>query len=139
MLYGRYQHNLDAKGRIFVPAKLREKLGETFMAAAVMDRCVCLYAMDEWDKLMAGLAEMPMTKARKLQRHLSANAADVTVDAQGRILLPKHLLSYAELTKETLVIGAGNRAELWNPAAFEAESDTMTPDEVEAEFMALGF
>ncbi len=139
MLYGRYQHNLDAKGRLFVPAKLRDKLGETFIAAAVMDRCVCLYSMTEWDKLMAGLNEMPMTKSRRLQRYLSANAVDVTVDAQGRILLPKHLLQYAELTKETLVIGAGNRAEIWNPTAFTAETDTMTPDEIEAEFTALGF
>ena len=80
MLYGRFTHNVDAKGRLFVPAKLREKLGEPFIAAAVMDRCVCLYAMDEWDKLLAGLAAMPMTKARHLERYLSANAADVTVD-----------------------------------------------------------
>lgn len=91
MLYGRYEHNIDAKGRIFVPAKLREKLGDAFIAAAVMDHCVCLYSMGEWDKLQEGLAQMPMTKARKLQRYLSANATDVQVDAQGRILLPRHL------------------------------------------------
>ena len=139
MLYGQYRHNLDAKGRLFVPAKLRDKLGDTFMAAAVMDRCVCLYSSDEWNKLMAGLKEMPMTKARRLQRYLSANAVDVTVDAQGRILLPKHLLEYAELTKETVVIGAGNRAEIWNLAAFADESESMTPEEIEAEFTALGF
>ena len=89
MLYGRYQHNIDAKGRIFVPAKLREKLGDAFIAAAVMDHCVCLYSMEEWDKLMEGLAASPMTQSRKLLRVLSANAQDVQVDAQGRILLPK--------------------------------------------------
>lgn len=139
MLYGQFYHNLDAKGRLSVPSKLREKLGETFIAAAVMDRCICLYSTDEWEKLMAGLGEMPMTKARRLQRYLSSNAVDVTVDAQGRILLPKHLLQYAELTKETVVIGAGNRAEIWNVTAFEEESARMTPDEIEAEFTALGF
>lgn len=139
MLYGRYEHNIDAKGRIFVPAKLREKLGETFIAAAVMDHCVCLYSMEEWDKLMEGLAAMPMTKARRLQRQLSANAADVQVDAQGRILLPKHLLAYAALVKEALVIGAGNRAEIWNPESYEQDSGFMTPEEVEEEFMELGF
>lgn len=77
MLYGRYEHNIDAKGRIFVPAKLREKLGDAFIAAAVMDHCICLYSLEEWDKLQEGLAQMPMTKARKLQRYLSANATDV--------------------------------------------------------------
>lgn len=139
MLYGRYQHNIDAKGRIFVPAKLREKLGDCFIAAAVMDHCISLYSMEEWDKLQQGLAEMPMTKARKLQRYLSANAADVQVDAQGRILLPKHLLEYAFLEKEALVVGAGNRAEIWNPASYEEDIGGMTSEEVESEFMELGF
>ena len=139
MLYGRYQHNIDAKGRLFVPAKLREKLGVVFIAAAVMDHCVCLYSMDEWEKLQAGLSEMPMTKARKLQRYLSANAVDVQVDSQGRILLPKHLIEYAALEKQALVIGAGNRAEIWNPAAYDDNVSNMTSEEVEAEFAELGF
>lgn len=139
MLYGRFEHNIDAKGRIFVPAKLREKLGDTFIAAAVMDACICLYSMEEWNKLLEKLNETPMTRARRLQRHLSSNAADVTVDAQGRILLPRHLLGYAALEKEALVIGAGNRAEIWNPANYEAAAALMTAEEVEAEFTALGF
>jgi MraZ protein len=139
MLYGRYEHNIDAKGRIFVPAKLREKLGDSFIAAAVMDHCISLYSMEEWDKLQQGLASMPFTKARKLQRYLSSNAADVQVDSQGRINLPKHLLSYAELQKEALVIGAGNRAEIWNPERYQSEIMQMTPEEVENEFIELGF
>ncbi len=139
VLYGRFEHNIDAKGRLFVPAKLREKLGMSFIAAAVMDHCVSLYSIEEWDKLQAGLAEMPLTKARKLQRYLSANAVDVQVDAHGRILLPKHLLEYANLEKAALVIGAGNRAEIWNPASYEESMESMTSEEVEAEFMELGF
>lgn len=138
MLYGRYQHNIDAKGRIFVPAKLREKLGDSFIAAAVMDRCVSLYSMEEWDKLLEGISGTPMTQARKLLRYLSANAADVQVDAQGRILLPKHLLAYASLEKEALVLGAGNRAEIWNPEQYEENVGDMTSEAVEAEFMKLG-
>ncbi len=139
MLYGKFQHNIDAKGRLFVPAKLRDKLGSLFIAAAVMDHCVCLYSMDEWNKLQEGLAQKPMTQARKLQRYLSANAVDVQVDAQGRILLPRHLLEYAGLEKEALVIGAGNRAEVWNPLAYEADVESMTSEEVEADFAELGF
>ena len=139
MLYGRYQHNIDAKGRIFVPAKLREKLGETFIAAAVMDHCVSLYSMEEWDKLIEGLSGTPMTQARKLLRYISTNAADVQVDAQGRILLPKHLLTYASLEKEALVVGAGKRAEIWNPVLYDEDVGEMTSEAVEAEFMKLGF
>ncbi len=139
MLNGRFEHTIDAKGRLFVPTKLREKLGSAFIAAAVMDHCVSLYSAEEWEKLQAGLAEMPLTKARKLQRYLSANAADVQIDAHGRILLPRHLLEYAGLEKDALVIGAGNRAEVWNPAAYEANMADMTSEEVEAEFAELGF
>ena len=131
MLYGRFQHNIDAKGRLFVPAKLRDKLGLSFIAAAVMDHCVSLYSEEEWEKLQSGLAEMPLTKARKLQRYLSANAVDVQVDSQGRILLPKHLLEYAGLVKEALVIGAGTRAEIWNPTMYEEAMAEMDDDEIE--------
>lgn len=139
MLYGRYQHNIDAKGRIFVPAKLREKLGDTFIAAAVLDPCVSLYSMEEWDKLLEGLMEAPMTQSRHLLRKLTANAVDVQIDAQGRILLPKHLLAYAGLEKEALVLGAGKRAEIWNPALYEEDAGAMTAADMEAEFMKLGF
>ena len=139
MLYGRYQHNVDAKGRLFVPAKLREKLGESFIAAVVLDRCICLYSVDEWDELLGGITALPMTQGRALLRQLTSNAEDVTPDAQGRILLPKHLLEYAGLEKEALVIGAGKRAEIWNPANYEETMATLTPETMEEEFMKLGF
>ncbi len=138
-MLGRYEHNLDAKGRIFVPAKLRAALGELFVAAAVMDQCICLYSAEEWEKLQDKLAEVPMSKARKLQRYLSANAAEVQVDSQGRILLPKHLLTHANLSKEALVIGAGPRAEIWNPGEYASAMGDITTEDIEAEFTALGF
>lgn len=139
MLCGRFEHTVDAKGRLSVPSKMRDKLGTEFMAAAVMDHCISLYSMEEWEKLMAGLAEMPLTKSRKLQRYLASNAVDVQVDSHGRILLPKHLLEYANLEKEATVIGAGNHAEVWSPAAYEESMAMMTAEEVEAEFAELGF
>ncbi len=139
MLYGRYEHNVDAKGRLFVPAKLREKLGESFIAAAVLDRCICLYSTDEWDKMLSGIAALPMTQGRALMRQLTSNAEDVSPDAQGRILLPKHLLEYAGLEKAALVIGAGNRAEIWHPPVYEEATQQLTPEMMEQEFMKLGF
>lgn len=139
MLYGRYQHNIDAKGRLFVPAKLREKLGESFIAAAVLDRCICLYSTDEWDELLGGIAALPMTQGRALMRQLTSNAEDVTPDAQGRILLPKHLLEYAGLEKAALVIGAGKRAEIWHPPLYEEATQQLTPEALEEEFIKLGF
>ena len=139
MLYGRYQHSVDAKGRLFVPAKLRDKLGSSFIAAVVLDRCICLYSTDEWDALLDGIASLPMTQGRTLLRQLTSNAEDVAPDAQGRILLPKHLLEYAGLEKEALVIGAGKRAEIWKPAVYEETMNKLTPESMEEEFMKLGF
>lgn len=139
MLFGRYEHNLDAKGRIFVPVKLRDKLGSSFIAATVLDSCVTLYSIEEWDKLIEKISQEPMTKARRLVRHLSANAQEVEVDAQGRILLPKHLIERAGLTKEATVIGAGNRAEIWDRKTFEELDKQMTDEVVESDFIELGF
>jgi len=136
---GRYSHNIDAKGRVFVPAKMREIFGESFVAAVVMEPCVCLYTLDGWNAMLEKLEELPMTKSRQLLRYLSSNAADVQVDSQGRILLPKHLIEHAKLEKEALIIGAGaNRAEIWNPALYEQTVGGMSDEDIAADFMALG-
>ena len=92
MLYGRFEHNMDAKGRVFVPVKLREKLGETFIAACVLDRCVSLYSLEEWEGLLEKISSGPMAETRKLLRKVTESAEDVTPDAQGRILLNKILI-----------------------------------------------
>ena len=139
MLYGRYEHTVDAKGRMFVPAKLREKLGESFIAAAVIDNCICLYSLEEWERLMEKLMEKPMTEARSVQRYIASNAVDVQVDAQGRILVPRHLIGHAGLVKEALVIGAVNHAEIWNPADYESSVGSMTSEAAENVFIKLGF
>ena len=83
MLYGRYQHNIDAKGRIFVPAKLREKLGEQFIAAAVMDHCVCLYSLEEWDKLQQGLAAAAAEVPHVGQAAVQSVAARLRIGMNG--------------------------------------------------------
>ncbi len=137
--YGRYQHTIDAKGRVFVPVKFRDKLGSGFIAAAVLDHCISLYSFEEWDKLMEGINAQPVSKVRDLQRVISSNALDVEVDAQGRILLPKHLVAYGFLEKEVTVIGAGNHAEIWSTARLAEREATMTDEALEAKFIELGF
>lgn len=139
MLYGRFEHNIDAKGRIFIPVKLREKLGSTFIAAAVLDRCVSLYSTEEWESLLEKLASGPMAETRKLLRRVTESAEDVTLDAQGRILLNKSLIAHAGLEKPALIIGAGRRAEIWNPAVYEVDMADMTDEKMEEAFMKYGF
>lgn len=139
MLYGRFEYNIDAKGRIFIPVKLREKLGSSFIAATVLDPCVSLYSAEEWDSLLKKLTSAPMAETRKLLRKVAQSAEDVTLDSQGRILLSKPLLAHARLEKPALIIGAGRRAEIWNPEVYEQTMADMTDEKTEEAFIQYGF
>lgn len=130
MLIGTYQHNVDAKGRVFVPVKLRADLGEHFIVSKGLDGCLFLYSMQEWERLEQAIRELPFSQSRQIQRFLFAGATDVEVDSQGRICVPQPLREYANLGKEATVIGASTRAELWDRARWEGECTQITPDAV---------
>lgn len=117
---GQYAHNIDAKGRLFIPAKLREELGETFHVTIGPDHCLTIYPNDTWDDFMAKFHDMPYSKGKSL-RALSANAVDCEPDGQGRILIPTKLREYANLQKEVVVIGSFDRAEIWNAERWARE------------------
>ena len=117
---GQYAHNIDAKGRLFIPAKLREELGETFHVTISPDHCLTIYPNDTWDDFMAKFHDMPYSKGKSL-RALSANAVDCEPDGQGRILIPAKLRKYADLEKEVVVIGSFDRAEIWNAERWARE------------------
>ena len=117
---GQYAHNIDAKGRLFIPAKLREELGETFHVTIGPDHCLTIYPNDTWDDFMAKFHDMPYSKGKSL-RALSANAVDCEPDGQGRILIPAKLRKYAYLEKEVVVIGSFDRAEIWNAERWARE------------------
>ena len=117
---GQYAHNIDAKGRLFIPAKLREELGETFHVTIGPDHCLTIFPNDTWDDFMAKFHDMPYSKGKSL-RALSANAVDCEPDGQGRILIPAKLRKYADLEKEVVVIGSFDRAEIWNAERWARE------------------
>lgn len=117
---GQYAHNIDAKGRLFIPARLREELGQTFHVTIGLDHCLSIYSDENWNILVEKIHEMPYNKARGL-RVLSANAVDCEPDAQGRILIPAKLREYAGLQKEVVVIGSFDRAEIWNAERWARE------------------
>ena len=87
MFLGEYEHALDAKNRIFIPAKYREELGETFVITKSVDKCLTVYTMAEWEKLKEKLDSLPGTKSRQIKRFIYANASDVQSDSQGRVLI----------------------------------------------------
>ena len=126
MLIGTYSHALDSKGRVFIPSKWRESVGDMLIVMHWIlpghDQC-CLFAMslNEWDQFSARLSQLPMTDlaAQEVKRRLYANAAACEVDKQGRILLPAQLRDLAGIRSDATLIGVGNRIELWNPSALE--------------------
>lgn len=115
MFMGEFQHNIDIKGRIIVPAKFREGLGEHFVVTRGLDKCLFAYPMDEWEILEEKLKRLPLTKkdARAFTRFFFSGAVECEVDKQGRINIPQPLRNYASLEKECAVIGVSNRIEFW--------------------------
>lgn len=116
MFMGEYQHTVDPKGRLFMPARFRETLGERFVATKGLDGCLFVYPPEEWKRLEEKLKALPFTKAdaRSFQRFFFSGATECEVDKQGRILIPGHLREYAALEKEVVVIGVSTRVEIWS-------------------------
>jgi len=121
MFMGEYTHTLDSKGRLFIPAKFRELLGDTLVVTRGLDNCVFIYPMDEWKALEQKLKALPLTKAdaRAFVRFFFSGAAECQLDKQGRIMIPSNLRSYAQLDKDVVVIGVSNRVELWSQERWE--------------------
>ena len=136
---GEYQHSLDSKGRIFIPAKLREELGEIFYMTVSMDRCLCVYSAESWQLFSDKVSAMPYVRQRRM-RPLFAHAAKCELDSQGRTIIPQNLRAYAGLVKNVTVVGCNNHAELWDSelwkSVYDAES---TPENIAAAMEELDF
>ena len=98
---GEFRHSIDTKGRLFIPARLRDELGEHFTVTRGLDKCLAIYPEAEWNVLEERIRNLPMSKARDLQRFFFSSAFDAELDSQGRILLPAVLRTYAGLTKRS--------------------------------------
>jgi MraZ protein len=139
MLIGQYNHNIDIKGRVFFPAKFRDDLGETFVVTRGLDNCLFVYSFEEWTSLEQKIKNLPLSKARDLQRFLFSGACEVNVDKQGRILIPANLREHAGLTKEATVVGVSNRCEIWSTEKWEKATSSLEPDAIALAMEELGF
>ncbi|MCR5136361.1 MAG: division/cell wall cluster transcriptional repressor MraZ [Oscillospiraceae bacterium] len=136
---GQYQHALDNKGRVFIPAKLRDELGPVFYITLSMDRCLSLYSAENWDRLTEKVNAMPYIRQRKI-RPLFAQAARCELDAQGRVLIPQNLRDWAGLTRNITVVGCNNHAELWDSESWQTVFETETaPENIAAVMEELEF
>ena len=121
MLIGEYEHSLDAKGRLIMPAKLREDMGEKFILTTGLDGCLFGFSMSEWEKFEDKLKALPITNknARNFVRFFLSGATECELDKQGRFLIAGKLREVAKLDKDVTIIGAGTRIEIWDKAKWE--------------------
>lgn len=115
MLMGEYHHNIDEKGRIIIPSRLRDELGDNVIVTRGLDDCLFLYSMDEWSLLVSKLKSLPFTKrdARNFSRMFLSGATGCLFDKQGRVKISSPLIDYASLNHECVIIGVNDRIEIW--------------------------
>lgn len=136
---GTYEHNIDAKGRLAIPSKLRDELGSVFYLAMGVDACLAIYPQSTWNRFTEKFASLPMSQSKKM-RSLFANAARCELDSQGRIVIPQKLKEYAGIEKDVVIIGVHDRAEIWAAEKWAAEEEEeMTPEKMAACMAELGF
>ena len=119
---GEFAHNIDRKGRLIMPAKFRDELGERVVVNRGLDGCLYVYTMEQWKVVYAKLSTLPTTKkdARKYQRLMLSKASECELDGQGRILIPGNLVKLAGLEKECMIIGVANHIEVWAKDKWES-------------------
>ncbi|MCI9314959.1 MAG: division/cell wall cluster transcriptional repressor MraZ [Lachnospiraceae bacterium] len=140
MFMGEYNHTIDAKGRLIIPSKFREALGDTFVVTKGLDGCLFVYDNEEWNAFEEKLKALPITnkEARQFVRFFLAGAAEVEVDKQGRILVPNILREFAQISKDVVLIGVASRIEIWSKERFEGMAAYEDMDEIAEHMAELG-
>lgn len=130
MFLGRHIHHVDAKGRLAVPARFRDELATGLVLTRGIDRCLSLYPMAAWSPLAERVSALPISDpdARTFRRLVFAEAVNLDLDAQGRILLPPELRSYAGIDREAVVIGVNTYLEIWSPERWETVNTVVDAD-----------
>ncbi len=140
MFSGEYRHSVDAKGRVIMPSKFRETLGNKFYVTRGLDKNLLVYSCDEWQKVSEKLNSLPFVdkNSRALNRLLLSGCVECDVDKQGRILLPQPLRTYASIMKDVTVIGNGNNVEIWSSEIWDDYINALDPDQIAANLCELG-
>lgn len=126
MFIGEYHHSIDEKNRLIIPSKFRDELGEKFIITRGIENCLFVYSMDSWDKITEKLETLPFTKkdARAFVRFFLSGATVAEFDKQGRVNITSPLTTYANLKKECVIIGTGDRLEIWSLEDWNAFFDS---------------
>ena len=139
MLMGEFPHNMDAKGRVTIPVRFREDLGDRFYVTKGLDGCLFVFSPVRWERLVEKMASLPIANAHSLQRFFFSSAADCAPDSQGRVLIPQNLREYAGLQKEVTVIGVSGRVEIWDKQRWKEYNGELTSESIAEAMEDLGF
>jgi MraZ protein len=137
---GEYEHSLDVKGRLIMPAKLRQDIGDKFILTKGLDGCLFAFSSPEWLNFEEKLKALPLSdkNARNFVRFFLSGATECEIDKQGRFLIPNNLREAAELEKEVVIIGVGTRLEIWNKQTWQTCDEAISADEIAENMTMLG-
>lgn len=142
MLIGEFEHSLDAKGRLIMPAKLRESIGDTFVVTKGLDGCLFAFSITEWTNFEEKLKSLPLSNknSREFVRFFLSGATECEIDKQGRFLITNNLRETAGLEKETVIIGVGTRIEIWDKEKWKKynDSENMSVEDIAENMTMLG-
>ena len=142
MLIGEYEHSLDVKGRLILPAKIREDMGEKFIVTKGLDGCLFGFSQTEWANFEEKLKALPLSNrnSREFTRFFLSGATECEIDKQGRFLIPNNLRESAELKKEAVIIGVGTRIEIWDKEKWKSynSDENISADEIAENMTMLG-
>ena len=140
LLIGEYEHSLDAKGRIIMPAKFREDIGEKFIVTKGLDGCLFAFSCTEWAKFEEKLATLPISNkdARTFTRFFFAGAIDCELDKQGRFLISSNLREFAAFVKDVVIVGMNSRVEIWSKEKWQECENNLSADEIAEKMEMLG-
>ena len=140
MLIGEYEHSLDVKGRLIMPAKIREDIGDKFIITKGLDGCLFGFSQNEWLNFETKLKSLPLSdkNARNFVRFFLSGATECEIDKQGRFLLPNNLRVAANLEKEVIILGVGTRLEIWNKEIWAKCDENISADEIAENMSMLG-
>lgn len=141
MLIGEFEHSVDAKGRLIMPAKLREDIGERFVVTKGLDGCLFAFSLTEWTNFEEKLKTLPLSNknSREFTRFFLSGATECEIDKQGRFLIPNNLRQVANLEKEVIIIGVGTRIEIWNKDKWKSYSnDSISVEDIAENMTMLG-
>ncbi len=138
MLTGKYEHSVDSKNRLIIPAKIKEQLGAEITILQIGPKCLTVYSKEEWEKYCENISNRTRSEVKDISRYIFSKALTTVLDAQGRVVIPQSMLDYAHITKNVVTVGCGKYAEIWSEESWIENDYDSEPENLEEILEELG-